>query len=635
MEQSLRVQVPPRPPISERFRLDSAIQLLILSPMLRFAKVMPLLLAAGFATAPLTLAAGLENFNNFPETGSGYNNGTFTGQDGSTWTYFQCRGNKVIDAPTPGLNDEDPLAYIVSGTLTGGCGTLSFDYKQLFTHTSDVDVVVNDTVRYTVHTQVQNATNHSGDLAINVGGNFTLKFIQNNNQSGQVAIDNVFWTSYGGAAPEPPALLFSPNSNSVITAYSNAVNLTVTATEPNTDSVHLWAAGLPIGATFVGATGATPLISAFAWTPTSAQTGTYSVVFYAGDKDGTNSRTFSIEVTPIYPYYHYAEGLTGAVLKAKLHDIISEDYIQLTADGPNNELDPAMADIHTDPDNTNNVRLLYNPGASLPKTTYNKSGGWNKEHCWLNSHGLGDGPDGVDLHNLYAEYIAVNSLRNDLIFDESDPSDPEYVPSAHSNAPDCSMDSDSWEPPLASKGNVARANFYMATRYNGSEPNTTVLELSNTPNTTNQMGILRTLLLWNAMDAPDEWERTRNELIYTNYQHNRNPFVDHPEWAESIWGTDSDSDGINDTYEIIAGTATNNLNSRFEASFEATLAGTQVVCSLLSSGSVWRLYEGTLAGQNIAWRQIAETNRLEAGTLRFNVAPTNPATFYHLRAYRP
>ena len=170
----------------------------------------------------------------------------------------------------------------------------------------------------------------------------------------------------------------------------------------------------------------------------------------------------------------------------------------------------------------------------------------------------------------------------------------------------------------------------MSTRYDGSDGRLP-LELTNTPIATNHMGILRTLLLWHAMDAPDDWERTRNELIYSNFQSNRNPFVDRPEWAESIWGTDSDSDGINDTYEIIAGTATNNLNSRFEA----TLTSTQVTCSLLSSGAVWRLYEGTLAGQNIAWRQIAETNRLQSGTLRFNVAPTNPTAFYHLRAYRP
>ncbi|MEC5241554.1 hypothetical protein, partial [Bacillus mojavensis] len=26
-----------------------------------------------------------------------------------------------------------------------------------------------------------------------------------------------------------------------------------------------------------------------------------------------------------------------------------------------------------------------------------------------------------------------------------------------------------------------------------------------------------------------------NEIIYEKYQHNRNPFIDHPEWADDIW----------------------------------------------------------------------------------------------------
>ncbi|NUR42326.1 MAG: ribonuclease, partial [Streptomyces sp.] len=27
----------------------------------------------------------------------------------------------------------------------------------------------------------------------------------------------------------------------------------------------------------------------------------------------------------------------------------------------------------------------------------------------------------------------------------------------------------------------------------------------------------------------------RNQVIYDTYQHNRNPFIDHPEWVEAIW----------------------------------------------------------------------------------------------------
>ena len=36
---------------------------------------------------------------------------------------------------------------------------------------------------------------------------------------------------------------------------------------------------------------------------------------------------------------------------------------------------------------------------------------------------------------------------------------------------------------------------------------------------------------------PDALERARNDLIDGDYQHNRNPFIDHPEWVCSIWGS--------------------------------------------------------------------------------------------------
>jgi len=496
-----------------------------------------------------------------------------------------------------------------------------------------VDLVVTDIVRYTLTSTTQNVTKQSGNLEINVGGNFTLGFIQQYSGAGQVAIDNISWTSYGGADPEPPALLFSPDTNSVLTEHSSLVQLDVTATEPNEDTVRLWASGIPSGAVFTGATGAAPLMASFSWTPAEAQTGTHAVVFYAGDKDGTNSRTFSIEVTPIYPYYHYAEGLTGSALKAQLHDIISDGAVELNDTQEND----AMKDIHTDPAATNNVLLLYNPTSSVPKSAYNDSpNGWNKEHCWPESRGLGnDGPDQVDVHNLYAAHMGVNGLRGNLYFDESDPTDPAYRSPATNAAPLASMDSDSFEPPPSSKGNVARAVFYMATRYDGGEEDTNPLLFSTDPSHTNTMGRLNTLLLWHALDPPDAAESNRNERIFTTWQHNRNPFIDRPEWVEAIWGTDSDGDGVTDTHEVIAGTATNDPASVFAAGISGDSLSFDISCGLLSSGSVWRLYQGAFDGSDIVWQAVAETNRLQSGTLRFPVAPTSTAAFYHLRATRP
>lgn len=612
------------------FSMASTRKMSMFSPMSRVRRFWkPALFAAAlWIGAAQAFAAGFEDFGNFLETGSSYNDGIFLGQDGSTWTYVQCRGDKFISAPSPSLNKgQTPISRIESGTIAGGCGILSFDFMLLFSPTVRVDVVVSSTVRHTITGGQKDVATNTGPLTINQGGNFTLKLVQHDSKAAQVAIDNISWTSYGGADPEPPELLFSPDTNAVLTAYSNLVSLTVTATEPNVDAVALWATGLPAGAAFNATNGLTPLISSFSWRPSAAQTGTHAVVFYAGDKDGTHSRTFSIEVTPIYPYYHYAMGLTGTVLKAKLHDIISAGARQLT-DEEENE---AMKVLHTDPNNSSNVYYLYNVTSSVPKALYNKDPGWNKEHCWPESRGLGStGPDQVDVHNLFAEDKGVNALRGNLYFDESNTNDAGYVSPTTNAAPQTSRDDDSWEPPPTSKGNVARGVFYMATRYDGSEDKTSALSFSDNPTHTNVMGILTNLLLWHAMDPPDILESNRNEIIYARYQHNRNPFIDHPEWVEKIWGVDPDRDGVTTTHEMIAGSDPNNAASIFEAKPTAT----HITCGALSTGSTWRLYQGTFVSNDILWQRIAETNLLQSGALRFPVAPTGNATFYHLRALR-
>ena len=43
------------------------------------------------------------------------------------------------------------------------------------------------------------------------------------------------------------------------------------------------------------------------------------------------------------------------------------------------------------------------------------------------------------------------------------------------------------------------------------------------------------LLRWNDQDPVSQKEIARNNAIYNDYQHNRNPFVDHPEYARMIW----------------------------------------------------------------------------------------------------
>ncbi len=49
------------------------------------------------------------------------------------------------------------------------------------------------------------------------------------------------------------------------------------------------------------------------------------------------------------------------------------------------------------------------------------------------------------------------------------------------------------------------------------------------------MGKLSVLKQWSQEDPPDSFEQRRNDVIFEQYQHNRNPFIDHPEWVGEIW----------------------------------------------------------------------------------------------------
>jgi hypothetical protein len=91
------------------------------------------------------------------------------------------------------------------------------------------------------------------------------------------------------------------------------------------------------------------------------------------------------------------------------------------------------------------------------------------------------------------------------------------------------------------RGEIARAAFYMDVRYSGDKSNENDLQLTNDlaaiSSDTVFFGRLDTLLEWYIADPVDAAERTRNDLVYSDYQKNRNPFVDHPEWVVAIYGS--------------------------------------------------------------------------------------------------
>ncbi|GAA2918371.1 endonuclease I family protein [Streptomyces argenteolus] len=224
-------------------------------------------------------------------------------------------------------------------------------------------------------------------------------------------------------------------------------------------------------------------------------------------------------------YYQNALGKTGTALKSSLHTIIS-DQTKLSY----SQVWEALKVTDQDPANSSNVILLYAGRSQSKSSNGGDVGDWNREHVWAKSHGdfgTVTGP-GTDIHHLRPEDVQVNSIRGNKDFDNGG--------SAVSGAPGNYTDSDSFEPRDAVKGDVARMILYMAVRYEGGdsfadlEPNNSVSN-GSAP----YIGRLSVLKQWSQEDPPDTFEKNRNNVIFDRYQHNRNPFIDHPEWVEAIW----------------------------------------------------------------------------------------------------
>ena len=240
---------------------------------------------------------------------------------------------------------------------------------------------------------------------------------------------------------------------------------------------------------------------------------------------------------PPQNYYTPAMGTTGVALKATLHNII-KNHTVLPYTSTSTDTWDAVKMLDEDPADSASVILIYSGLTNLKSNQYASgvgAGKWDREHLFPQSFGIvavsASSRAKTDVFNLRPIDYTVNSTRNNLFYDTT--TTPFHT---MAGAPGASYDSDSWEPRDDDKGVVARAAFYMATRYDGTDADVPDLELSDTPDAaTYHFGKLSTLLAWNRQHPPTDAERHRNQLIYDNLQHNRNPFIDHPEFADIVF----------------------------------------------------------------------------------------------------
>ncbi|PLX24018.1 MAG: hypothetical protein C0597_00345 [Marinilabiliales bacterium] len=224
-------------------------------------------------------------------------------------------------------------------------------------------------------------------------------------------------------------------------------------------------------------------------------------------------------------YYSTTDGLTEEALRAALHNIIDDHIVKTYGDARY-----ILDDSDKDPNNNSNLILIYT-GTSV-SSNWDAGATWNREHIWSKSHGFPDEGTDIpysDLHNLKPSYPSVNTDRSDKDFDEGG--------EQHDVATECFFTSTTWEPRDDVKGDVARIMLYMVVRYEGDatgEPDLELVdEITSYPDP--EFGVFSTLLKWHYEDPVDDFERNRNNVIYS-YQENRNPFIDHPEFVSLIWG---------------------------------------------------------------------------------------------------
>lgn len=155
--------------------------------------------------------------------------------------------------------------------------------------------------------------------------------------------------------------------------------------------------------------------------------------------------------------------------------------------------------------------------------TLASSGSMNREHVWPNSRG-GNYVE-RDPHMVRPTLTSDNSGRENAFYNESGNYDPgEFGAYQY-------------------RGICARIIFYCAVK---AQENGLNLVDKNTDSTSNKsMGKLSTLLKWNLEYDIDATEIQRNDVLYTKFKHNRNPFIDDRNYACKIWGdTNAETRGV-------------------------------------------------------------------------------------------
>lgn len=288
----------------------------------------------------------------------------------------------------------------------------------------------------------------------------------------------------------------------------------------------------------------------------SIMVGLFAVATFGAIAVNNNNNNANQALASEGNYYNsVTSDMSGTALLNQLHTIVNSGNISVSYDWSRYE------DADEDPNNSNNVILIYARNSVAKSAHVSGSTGWNREHTFPQSKM--DGGDGSksDNHIIFASDNKVNGNRSNKKMGvvTGGTISKDYF----GNNTTCRYTDSLFDPNNVARGIVARSTMYAAAMYNYDPED--------------NFESIATMLQWHLNYPVDSFDTGRNETVYTN-QHNRNPFVDHPEYACRIWGS------TNSTTKSICGISDKGITSISKTS--ATIAqGSSTTISATSSNS--------------------------------------------------
>lgn len=253
-------------------------------------------------------------------------------------------------------------------------------------------------------------------------------------------------------------------------------------------------------------------------------------------------------------YYAAITATGGNELLGQVHDLITTTHTYYSS---YDNCRTASYVLKTDP-GTNGQLMEFYTQENLSSTWQSGANGtWNREHVWCKSLSNGlwtnvSNPTtggGADLYHIRPTETTLNSARGNNKYGEVDGGTPAYYKdtSGKNVAIGGYNKSSVFEPLDKVKGDVARIIMYVYTHYNtysnvygttngkGNSSFFGTLKFANVVSANSESAAIDLLLKWHNSDPVDQIEINRNDAVYS-IQGNRNPFVDHPEYADYIWG---------------------------------------------------------------------------------------------------